>query len=121
MYPSLFLIWVVPSPGHTVEENEKAAEAVIERLKTEKVDAQTLARVKTKIRASVIRQLDNNPGMAEELAFYHVNYGNWRKLFTGLADINAVTADDVMRVARRYLVERARTVAWTAAPKGGAQ
>jgi predicted Zn-dependent peptidase len=121
MYPSLFLIWVVPSPGHTVEENEKATEAVIERLKTEKVDAQTLARVKIKIRASVIRQLDNNPGMAEELAFYHVNYGNWRKLFTGLADINAVTADDVMRVARRFFVERARTVAWTAAPKGGAQ
>jgi predicted Zn-dependent peptidase len=120
-YPGLFLVFAVPSPGHTVEENEKAVYAVIERLKAAKVDRQTLARVKIKIRASVIRQLDNNPGMASELAFYYVNYGNWRKLFTGLDEINAVTADDVQRVVRQYFTGSARTVASTVAPKGGAQ
>jgi predicted Zn-dependent peptidase len=38
-------------------------------------------------------------------------------MFTGLDDINKVTADDVQRVAQKYLVESGRTVAYTAIPK----
>jgi predicted Zn-dependent peptidase len=117
-YPNLFLIWVTPSQGHTVEENEKAVYDIVERLKVKKVDEQSLARVKTKVRAALIRQLDSNSGMAEELAFYQVNYGDWRKLFTGLDDIKRVTADDVQRVVRRYMTESARTVAFTIPPRG---
>jgi predicted Zn-dependent peptidase len=116
-YPNLFLVWVTPSSGHTVEENEKAVYDIIERLKVQKVDDQTLARVKTKVRAGLIRQLDSNAGMASQLAFYHVNYGDWRKLFTGLEDINRVTADDVQRVVRQYFTESARTVASTVPPR----
>jgi predicted Zn-dependent peptidase len=59
--------------------------------------------------------------MADQLAFFYVNYGDWKKLFTGLGDIDKVTAADVLRVARQYFVESGRTVAFTVAPKGGAQ
>ena len=52
-------------------------------------------RIKTKVRASLIRRLDSNSGMADALTFYHVNYGDWRKMFTGIDDIDKVTADDV--------------------------
>jgi len=120
-YPNLFLIWVAPSSGHTNEENEKAVYGIVERLREKEVDPQTLARVKIKLRASVLHQLDNNPGMADQLAFFYVNYGDWKKLFTGLGDIDKVTAADVLRVARQYFVESGRTVAFTVAPKGGAQ
>ena len=119
-YSNLFLIWVAPSSGHTVEENEKEVYGILEGLKKE-VDLQALARVKVQIRASLLRQLDNNPGMASELAFYHVNYGNWKKMFTGLDEIDKVAAADVQRVAGEYLVEVGRTVALTTSPKGGAQ
>ncbi len=37
-YPSLFLFFVAPSSGHTVEENEKAMYAIIDRVKKEKVE-----------------------------------------------------------------------------------
>jgi predicted Zn-dependent peptidase len=107
--------------GHTTEENEKAVYGILDRLKEKETDAQALARVKTKLRASLIRQLDNNLGMAEQLTFYRVNYGDWRKMFTGLDDIDKVTAADVRRVAGEYFVESGRTVAFTVAPKGGAQ
>jgi predicted Zn-dependent peptidase len=120
-YPNLFVFYLVPSAGHTVEENRKACDEIIERLKTEKLDAATLTRVKTKVRASLIRQLDSNSGLAAQLAFFYVNYGDWRKLFTGLDEIDRVTAEDVQRVARQYLVESARTVAYTLAPKGEAK
>lgn len=118
-YPGMFLVYSVPNAGRTVEENEEAIYGILEKLKKEKVDEATLARVKTKIRASLIRQLDSNSGMASQLTHYYVNYGNWRKLFTGIEEINKVTADDVQRVARKYFFEDNRTVAFTVKPKAG--
>jgi predicted Zn-dependent peptidase len=115
-YPPLFLFFVAPSTGHSIEENEKAIDGIIERMKTQKVDDESIQRVKTKLRASLIRKLDSNSGLASELATYDANYGDWRKLFTELDDYNKVTADDVMRVAKTYLVKDSRTVAYTYAP-----
>ena len=115
-YDNLFLLYAVPSLGHPVEDNEKAIYEILERVKKEKPDAESLQRIKTKLRASLIRQLDSNPGLAEQLAFYHVNFGSWKKLFTGLEEIDKVTADDVQRVAQRIFAENLRTVAFTAAP-----
>ncbi len=115
-YPSLFLLYSVPNRGHTVEENEKAIYEILDRLKREPVEEAALARVKTKIRAGLIRQLASNSGLAQQLAFYHVNYGDWRTLFTGIDVIDKVSADDVQRVARKYLTPAARTVAWHVKP-----
>ncbi len=120
-YPNLFLIWVAPSSGHTNAENEKAVYGILDGLKQKEVDDQALKRVKTKLRGALLRQLDNNLGMADQLTFYRVNYGDWRKMFTALDDIDKVTAADVLRVAREYFVESGRTVAFTVAPQGGVQ
>lgn len=131
-YDNTFLFFLVPAAGHSVEDNEKAFYEILERFKEQKVDEQTMARVKTKTRASVIRQLASNSGLAGLLPSYYVNYGDWRKLFTGLDEIDRVTADDVQRVARKYFVNNNRTIAFTiqpakqgappaAKPKSGAQ
>jgi len=112
-YPNLFLFFLAPALGHSVEENEKALDDLLTRFEAQKVDAETLARVKTKARAGVIRRLDSNPGLASLLTAYHAAYGDWRKLFTSLDDLDKVTADDVQRVARQYLVTASRTVAYT--------
>lgn len=116
-YPTLFFFYSVPAMGHTVEENEKAIYEVIDRLKKEEVDADTLQRVKTKIRAGLIRQLASNSGLASRLAFYHVNYGDWRVLFKGIEIIDKVTAADVQRVARDYFNAKTRTVAYHVKPE----
>ena len=92
---------------------------IIERVKKEKPDAEALQRVKTNLRASLIRKLDSNSGLAAELCAYQAEYGDWRKLFTVLDDYDHVTAEDVQRVAQKYLIESSRTVAYTAAPSKG--
>jgi len=112
-YPNLFQLYSVPAPDHGVEENEKAIYGVIDGLKAEKVDAATLQRVKTKLRASLIRQLDSNSGLASQLAFYRAEYGDWRMMFKGIDMIEKITAEDIQRVVKQYFVPSGRTVAYT--------
>jgi predicted Zn-dependent peptidase len=121
-YPSLFLFFVAPGTGHSVEENEKELYTIIEQMKNTKADDVTLNRVKTKLRADLIRKLASNSGLAAELCSYYVNYGDWRKLFTDLDEYNRVTAEDLQRVAKKYLTPERRTVAYTYVPaEGGAK
>ena len=117
-YPNLFLVFVVPNMGKTVEESERASLALVEQMKRQ-VDPAALQRVKTKLRAGLIRRLDSNSGLAGDLTSYHVAYGTWKRMFTDIEEIDRVTADDVMRVARKYLTPEGRTVAWTVQPKEG--
>ncbi len=108
--------------GHTVEENQKELDAVLANFEKTKIDEATLARVKTRTRANLIRRLDNNSGLAQLLASYYANYGDWRKLFTEIDEIDKVTAEDVQRAAKQYFVPSNRTVALTyqpAAPNTG--
>ena len=112
-YPNLFVIFIAPAVGHTVAENQKALEDLLARFATARIDAATLQRVKTQARAAVIRKLDSNAGLASSLASDYGSYGDWRKLFTELDDLNKVTAQDVERVARTCFVAQNRTVAFT--------
>jgi predicted Zn-dependent peptidase len=120
-YPSLFFFYLIPGLGHTAAENEKEVDSIIATLQKEKVDEAALARVKTRTRAGLIRQLDDNAGLAQLLASYYVNYGDWKKLFTALDDIDKVTTDDVKRVATQYFTPENRTVAVTYQPEGAPQ
>ncbi|MGD1069135.1 MAG: pitrilysin family protein [Bryobacteraceae bacterium] len=109
-YPNLFFFYLIPGRGHTAEENEKELDTILTNFEKEKVDEATLARVKVKTRAGLIRQLDSNEGLAQLLASYYANYGDWRKLFTSIDDIDKVTADDVQRVAKQYFTPQNRTI-----------
>ncbi len=109
-YPSLFMFYVVPAKGHTTQECEQAVYAQIEKLQTEPVAPEELKKAKTRSRASVIRELDSNSGLAAELTFCEVVMGDWRNLFKELDKIEQVTAADVQRVAQTYFTKKNRTV-----------
>ncbi len=109
-YPGLFLFYAVPARGHSNQECQEAIDVEIERLKTELVSPEELAKAKTRSRASLIRQLASNSGLAAQLTFYEVVTGDWRNLFKQLDHIDQVTAEDIQRVAREYFVRKNRTV-----------
>ena len=112
-YPSLFLFYAVPARGHTNEESEEAIDAEIEKLKAELVTPEELAKAKTRARASLVRQLASNSGLAAQLTFFHVVTGDWRNLFKQLDKIDKVTAEDIQRVAKEYFTTTNRTVGVT--------
>ncbi len=120
-YPNLYLFYALPNPGKTIEEVEKSIYEIIEHLKKEPIDEVTLKRVKTKVRAGLIRQLASNSGLASQLTYYKANYGDWRMMFQGVDEIEKVTAADVQRVVKKYFVEKARTVAFHVKPSQEAQ
>jgi predicted Zn-dependent peptidase len=109
-YPSLFLFYAVPAKGRTNQECEEAIYAEIEKLKSELVTPEELAKAKTRARAGLIRQLDSNSGLAGLLTFYEVVTGDWRILFEQLDKIEKVTAEDIQRVAKEYFTTKNRTV-----------
>ncbi len=110
-YPSLFAFYAVPVPGHTPAEMRAAIHKEIDRLKTTDVTPDELAMFKTRARANILRSLDNNQGLAEELGTYQLRYGDWHMLFQQLAKIDAVTPADIRRVANKVFTASNRTSA----------
>jgi predicted Zn-dependent peptidase len=109
-YPNLFLFYAVPAKDRTNKECEDAIYVQIERLKSELVSPEELARAKTRARAGLIRQLASNSGLAAMVTFYEVVTGDWRNLFQQLDKIDKVTAEDVQRVANEYFTTKNRSV-----------
>ncbi len=117
-YPSLFVFYAVPLPGHTPAEMRDAIHKEIEKLKTADVTDAELQMYKTRTRADLLRGLADNQGLANDLAEYQTRYGDWRELFLQLDRVDKVTKADIRRVANQVFVSSNRTEAWieTAAP-----
>ena len=110
-YPNLFAFYAVPTPGHTPEQMRTAIHAEIDKLKSQDVTDAQLAMFKTRTRAEILRSLDNNHGLAEELGTYQLRYGDWRMLFQQLDKVDAVSKADIRRVANDVFTAKNRTSA----------
>ena len=109
-YPGLFAFLAVPLPGHTPEQMRDAIHKEIDKLKTADVTDEELQMFKTRSRADLLRGLGDNEGLASQLATYQQRYGDWRKLFQQLEDIDKVSKADIRRVAAKTFVDSNRTV-----------
>jgi predicted Zn-dependent peptidase len=119
-YPHLFAFYAFPLPGHTTQEVADAIHVEIERLKKEDISDDELKMIKTRTKASLIRGLAENSGLAQQLAFYQTRYGDWRELFTSVDRIDKVTKADIRRVANETFVDNNRTVGVIETAGGGA-
>ena len=107
---TVMLLYGLTAPGHTVDEIAAGFESELVRLQNEPVDTKTLDRVKTQARAGLLGQLDSNRGMASLLTEYEAKTGDWRNVFAELQAIEAVSAEDVQRVAKAVFQPTNRTV-----------
>ena len=109
-YRNLYAFYAVPSQGRKAGEMADAIHEAIDKLKTEGVSADELKMVKTRSKAALLRSLANNQGLAINLAQNQLKYGNWRELFRRIDKIDAVTNEDVKRVANEIFIDSNRTV-----------
>ncbi|MEO0397707.1 MAG: insulinase family protein, partial [Cyanobacteria bacterium P01_A01_bin.137] len=107
---NILLLYGLTAPGFTLEQLASRMDDQLTRLKQDPVTPEELQRVKTQARASLLRSLDSNSGMASLLTEYEAKTGTWRNVFEELKGIEAVTAKDVQRVAQTTFVPTNRTV-----------
>lgn len=115
-YPSLFALLGVPSQDTDPDDLEQAIYDEINRLIDDGITEKELERAKTRARADLVQQLDSNMGLAQQFAQMQALTGDWRSVFRDIEAIEAVTADDVQRVAAETFVKSNRTVATIVSP-----
>lgn len=111
-YPNLMFGVLVPSAGIDPDSALAAYDAEIARLLDgAPVTAEELDGFKTRERADFWQKIGSNSGMAEQLSYYQMMTGDWRNLFREIDEVQAVTIESVMEVARETLRRGNRTVA----------
>ena len=109
-YEGLFELSAVAKPGKTPEEVEQGLYKEIERLQKELVDDKELQKVKNQYAANDFRGLQSNFGLMVQLLLRDNNRG-WATINTDPARFQAVTAEDIRRVASTYFKPENRTIA----------
>ncbi|HKH49072.1 MAG TPA: pitrilysin family protein [Thermoanaerobaculia bacterium] len=109
-YPNLWTVLATPAVGVPTEQVQATLRAELVRLRREDVTPEELARFKARARASLLRGLRSNLGLAVQLADTQRLYGDWRELFRSLDRVEKVTPADLRRVAGEAFRGTNRTV-----------
>jgi len=104
--PQVFSLSAVPARGVTPEMAAAALKLEIERVARDGVSEAELQRVKTQWTASEVYKLDSIMGQAQELGTYWVNGLPVDAGERLIAQLRAVTAEQVRAVAGRYFTDR---------------
>jgi zinc protease len=109
MDPGLFMISAEVLAGKSAEEVEEAIDGELLRIQQEPVSARELQKAKNQLEADFVMGQDSIFYQAMVLARYEIVL-DWRAADQYIPKIRKVGAEDVQRVASRYLVPDNRTV-----------
>ena len=100
-------------PGVKMEDVEKTIFAEIDKVQAEPVADWELEKVRLKYRHDHSAQLSSTLSRAVQLAYYTVAWNDPEVINTEETRLDAVTKDDLLRVARKYLIPANRSVITT--------
>jgi len=109
--PGQWIFILNPRAGVDPARTEKALYEEIENLQQNSIGPEELRKAKNLLLTDLFRERKTISGRANLLGEYEIFRGDFRKLYTAQDDIEGVTAADVQRVAKKYLVPTNRTVA----------
>jgi predicted Zn-dependent peptidase len=109
-YDGSFQISGIAAPGSTPEDVEKALLEELDRIAAEPVGERELQKVKNQQLAGDFRKLQSKFGLMMQLLVYEA-LGEWENINVFSDRIQAVTPEDIQRVAKKYFTETNRTVA----------
>jgi zinc protease len=106
----LFQLTAIVAAGKKVEDAEKLLLAEVQKLQDAPVPSAELEKAKNQIITSELRQRETNLGKAQTLGEAAVLSGDANRVNTELELLQAVTAADVQRVAKKYFTDSNRYV-----------
>jgi zinc protease len=108
--PTLFNFYVVSNKDVKEADIENTIYEELEKIKKEGVNDRELQKVKNQRLIQFYNQVETINGKADNLGTYEVFFGDYKKMFDAPSLYNKVTADDIKRVAIKYLIKSGRTV-----------
>jgi len=106
----LFYLTAILAQGKKPAEAESALLAEVQKLQDTPVSAAELEKAKNQVIASQLRQRETNLGKSQALGSAAVLLGDPKRVNTELDKLQAVTAADVQRVAKKYFTPENRYV-----------
>ena len=106
--PSIFMFLAVGNPGIKAEDIEKELLKVIEDVKNGKVSSEEVEKIKTNTKADFIFSLENSSNLANLFGSYFAK-GDITPLLNYEENINRLKKEDIINVAKKYLVEEKST------------
>lgn len=108
--PGLYIAYAIANRGNGPAELETAIDAEIERVRQELVSDREFEKIRNQIESDFVTGNATLEGIAGNLATYHVLFGDADLINTELERYLAVTREDMMRVAQKYLRKDNRAV-----------
>jgi len=112
--PGVYQVFITLKDKIPHQQAESALYRGLESLWKSPPSAKEIEKARNQVAASFIYSRDSLSSQAYTLGYYQT-LGDYRYLDTYVERINQVTAQDVIRVAKTYLVADNRTVGWYAA------
>ena len=109
-YAGMFNVGGESKDTKTPDDVENGIYDEINRLKSELVSDRELQKVKNNFAAMAVRRTSSNFHMLLQLIQYE-GVDSWKAINTEIPNILEVEAEDIQRVARKYLIKENRTVA----------
>jgi predicted Zn-dependent peptidase len=106
---AVFEVEVTVKDGREPAAAEAAVYEELERLQREPVPAEELQKVKNQEKADAFRRLSNPTFIMFQLLVYDA-LGDWKTINSYADRVDAVSADDVQRVAKAHFTKDGRTV-----------
>jgi predicted Zn-dependent peptidase len=108
--PGLALAFAIANMGVTADDLEKAINVEIERVQNELISESEFQKLRNQMESEFINNYSTMAGIAENLANYHVYFGDANLINTELDRYMKVTREDILRVAKEYFRHDNRVV-----------
>lgn len=108
---SLLTLSGTPAQGRSVDELEQALREQVEKLKDEPVDDAELERIKTQVVAADVYQRDSVFYQGYLIGLLETVGLDWRMIDEYVDKVQAVTPEQVQKVAKKYLTDDRLTIA----------
>jgi predicted Zn-dependent peptidase len=108
--PGVTLVFGIANAGVQTDVLEKEVNQEFDRLKTELISEVEFEKIRNMVENDFINNFTSIIGIAENLANYHMYFGDANLINTELEKYMSVTREDIMRVAKKYIVKDNRVV-----------